>query len=77
MRRPPSLAALQQQVDDFNARYSVGQLVSVRRDSGDAVITKTRSKAEILSGHSAVIWVEGISGCYLLDRVSPIVDGVA
>lgn len=25
--------------------------------------------AQILSGHSAVIWLENVTGCYLLDRV--------
>ncbi len=29
----------------------------------------TRSDAQILSGHSAVIWLENVSGRYLLDRV--------
>ncbi len=77
MRRPPSPAALQRQCDAFNARYPVGQKVSVRKDAGDGLITRTRSKAEVLSGHSAVIWLDGISGCYLLDRVTPIVEGAA
>ncbi len=30
-----------------------------------------RSDAQVLSGHSAVIWLENVSGCYLLDRVTP------
>lgn len=71
-RRPPSAKVLQKQVDDFNARYAVGQRVSVRKDGGDGAITTTRAAAEVLSGHSAVIWLDGISGCYLLDRVTPI-----
>jgi len=65
---------LQAQCDAFNLRYPVGQKVSVRKDDGSGVITVTRSKAEVLSGHSAVIWLEGISGCYLLNRVTPIVE---
>ncbi|NIJ07201.1 hypothetical protein FHS31_000797 [Sphingomonas vulcanisoli] len=64
---------LQQQCDDFNARYPVGQAVSMRHDAGDERVTKTRSKAEVLSGHAAVIWLEGVSGCYLLDRITPLV----
>lgn len=72
MRRLPSLAALQKQVDEFNSRYPIGQRVSVRKDAGDDAATITRSAAEVLSGHSAVIWLEGIVGCYLLDRVTPI-----
>ena len=66
------MADLQKICDSFNAKYPVGTDVSVRRDAGTATITKTRSKAEVLSGHSAVIWLDGISGCYLLSRVSPI-----
>jgi hypothetical protein len=77
MRRPPSPVDLQRQVDSFNARYPVGQQVCVRKDDGEAVITTTRAKAEVLSGHSAVIWLDGISGCNLLDRVSPITGGAA
>ncbi|GAC1042308.1 hypothetical protein thsrh120_23120 [Rhizobium sp. No.120] len=73
MRRP-NPATLQAQCDAFNSRYPVGQTVSVRKDDGAGVLTVTRSKAEVLSGHSAVIWLEGISGCYLLDRVTPIKD---
>ncbi len=72
MRQPPSPAALQRQCDDFNQRYPVGQRVSVRKDSGEAIVTATREPAEVLGGHSAVIWLEGITGCYLLARVSPI-----
>lgn len=72
MRRP-NTAALQKQCDEFNARFQIGQPVTVRKDRGESVDTVTRSAAEVLSGHSAVIWLEGISGCYLLDRVSPIV----
>lgn len=77
MRRPVSAAELQKQVDDFNARWPVGQKVSVRKDAGDGVITTTRSAAEVLSGHSAVIWLDGISGCYLLVRVTPIAGEAA
>ncbi|MCP4619955.1 MAG: hypothetical protein GY844_26395 [Bradyrhizobium sp.] len=73
MRRQ-NLVVLQKQVDDFNARYPVGQQVSVRKDGGDGVVTTTRARAEVLSGHSAVIWLDGISGCYLLDRVTPLRD---
>lgn len=73
----PSAEALQRQCDDFNARYPVGQLITVRKDGGEGVSTVTRSKAEVLSGHSAVIWLEGIAGCYLLDRVTPMTGGAA
>jgi len=67
-----SLAVLQKQCDDFNARFPIGQKVTVRKDNGEGVVTTTRSRAEVLSGHSAVIWLDGISGSYLLNRVTPL-----
>jgi len=77
VRRPPSPAALQRQCDEFNARYPVGQSVTVRMDDGSGRSTTTRSEAQVLSGHSAVIWLDGIAGCYLLDRVTPVVAEAA
>lgn len=62
-------------VDAFNAKYPVGTKVFVKRDNGEGQVTTTRSKADVLSGHSAVIWLDGISGCYLLDRVSAVIAG--
>jgi hypothetical protein len=77
MRRPDPVA-LQRQCDAFNARCPVGGRVSVRKDDKTAIVTTTRSEAVVLSGHTAVIWVDGIAGGYLLDRVSPIVgEGAA
>ena len=64
----------QRQVDRWNERYPVGQAVTVRRDNGATITTKTRSPAELLSGHSAVVWLDGISGCYLLNRVTPVTE---
>lgn len=77
--RPSNPAALQRQCDEFNRRYPIGQRVALRKDGldGAAVETTTRSEAQVLSGHSAVIWLDGVSGCYLLDRVTPIVGGAA
>lgn len=60
----------QTECDLFNAINPIGTEVLVKRDNGDLQTTTTRSKAEVLSGHSAVIWLDGISGCYLLSRVS-------
>ncbi|ALH82940.1 hypothetical protein [Sphingopyxis macrogoltabida] len=68
----PTREDLQHQVDTFNARYPIGQRVTLRKDDGTDVDTRTRARAAILSGHSAVIWLEGVRGCYLLDRVTPI-----
>lgn len=68
-KRSPSLQALQAQVQQWNLAYDVGTPVIVTKDRGDKVETVTTSKAQVLSGHSAVIWLEGISGAYLLSRV--------
>lgn len=71
-RRPPSLTQLQAACDKFNASNPVGAAVTVRLDSGEVRETVTTSEAQVLSGHSAVIWLKGVSGCYLLDRVTPV-----
>lgn len=69
----PNPAKLEKQCADFNARYPVGQRVSIRKDGGDGFVTTTLSKAEVLSGHSAVIWLADVRGCYLLDRITPLI----
>lgn len=75
--RRPNLAALQAGCDAFNKLHPVGTEVTVKLDFVDEPFrTKTRSTAQILSGHSAVIWLENVSGCYLLDRVTAV-KGVA
>ena len=56
--------------DKFNAAHQVGAAVSVELDSGEVRETVTTSEAQVLSGHSAVIWLDGISGCFDLDRVT-------
>lgn len=71
MKRP-SLKALQAKVDKWNAKHAPGTKVKVLLDSGKTVNTKTRSKAEMLGGHTPVVWLDCISGCYCLDRVSPL-----
>lgn len=45
----------------------------LRKDSGE-VATVVRAEAEILGGHSAVAWFEGVSGCYSIEgkRVRPM-----
>lgn len=71
MKRP-NLEKLQAQCDAWNRQHAIGTEVDVRKDLGDVVRTKTRSAAQVLSGHTAVIWLEGISGCYLLERVTAL-----
>lgn len=70
--RPKSQRALQAQCDAWNKAHPVGTRVTVTTDGGDEVFCVTRSEAQVLSGHSAVIWVSRLTGCYLLDRVKPV-----
>jgi hypothetical protein len=69
--RQPSPAALALQCAQWNERHTIGTPVTVRKDDGTFVDTVTKSEAQVLSGHSAVIWLEGVRGCYLLERVTP------
>lgn len=69
----PNVAALQAECDKFNAANPIGTAVTVELDFVDEPFaTVTRSLAEVLSGHSAVIWLENVRGCYLLERVKPV-----
>jgi hypothetical protein len=72
--RKPNLKALQAECDRFNAKCPVGGAVSVTLDLGPAIETVTTSEAQVLSGHSAVVWMRDVRGCYDLDRVKPILS---
>lgn len=67
---PASEAAL---VQSWNEAYPIGIAVQVHLDSGEDRITCTESKAHLLSGHTAVIWCKGITGCYSLHKVTPVI----
>lgn len=64
----------QEAVDAWNAKHRPGISVAVIKDSatGDAIITETTSEAWVMGGHTAVIMLADISGCYMLDRVKPV-----
>ena len=66
---PDSQEVMQSKVDAFNRRNPVGTSVTVVKDFGEQIETKVKYPAQILSGHTAVVWLDGISGCYHLDRV--------
>jgi hypothetical protein len=68
-RQAQATAKLQAVCDKFNAAHQVGAAVSVELDSGKVRETVTTSEAQVMGGHSAVIWLDGISGCYDLERV--------
>ncbi len=61
---------MQAECDEWNDKHPVGASVMLKKDGHDEpVATATRSRAQVLSGHSVVIWLEGVSGCYLLSHV--------
>jgi len=72
MKRKPTPKRVEAKVERWNRRYPVGTPVIVQRDNGDLYTTRTRSEASLLPSGTAVIWVDGISGCYSLDRVKPV-----
>lgn len=71
-RRPPSPKQLQAAVDTFNSRNPVGTQGHLRKDGGDNFPTHVKEPAYVLSGHSAVAFFEGVRGCYLIDRFTPM-----
>lgn len=58
----------------WNRFYPVGTPVLVKRDDDSVTPSETVSKAELLGGHTAVVWLKDIRGAYLLERVSPRIN---
>lgn len=60
-------------VDAFNAAHPVHTPVrywtGVRQ--GPGVSSQTRTRAQVLSGHTAVVWVEGHGSCIALTHIQP------
>lgn len=71
-RQAQATAKLQAKCNKFNAAHQVGAAVRVELDSGEIRETVTTSEAQVLSGHTAVIWLDGIRGCYDLERVTAL-----
>ena len=66
----PNIKTLQKECDDFNQKYPVGTDVFLKTDFVDEPVkTTVDHEAYILSGHSAVAFFKGISGCYLISFV--------
>jgi len=65
----------QQTVDAFNAAHPVGTVVRYWcgvREGAPSGVGPTRSLAYVLSGHTAVVFIEGTSGCIALSHVEPV-----
>ena len=65
---------LQSIIDRFNRDCPVGTTVLVEKDNGEKIKTKVKHPATILGGHTAVGWFEDITGCYILNRVTKVLD---
>jgi hypothetical protein len=63
-------------VEHWNQQNPPGTPVVLVDDFGERHETKTRSPAWVLGGHTPVVMVEGRSGGYLLDRITPVTDDV-
>ncbi|MBQ0827669.1 hypothetical protein [Streptomyces tagetis] len=66
-------------VDQWNSRYPISTAVvaypGARPEddpTGERLITRTRSEASVLGGHTAVVWVDGHSACIALTHVDPV-----
>lgn len=73
MKRPNP----QKEVDAFNARVMVGDLIEYSEVIGmtEPKRFNTATEAQVLSGHTAVVWLEGKSGCVAVSHCKPV--GVA
>lgn len=62
-----NLAKQQQMVDEWNAKVKIGDPVDFfEREGGHAQRFTTMSKAEVMSSHTAIVWLNGKSGCVAL-----------
>ena len=59
------------QAENFNLKNPVGSEVVVTLDDKSKFKTTTNYKAYVMCG-VAVVGIEGISGCYSLDRVKGV-----
>ena len=70
----PTAKQLQATVDKWNASNPIGTMVSYQEIIGDGETHRgvSISEAQILSGHSAVIWMEGKRGCVCLEHCTAV-----
>lgn len=66
------ITSMQKQCDDFNARYEVGQPIAFWTGPREGTPThegRIRFPAEVMGGHTPVVWVEG-KGSIALSHVA-------
>lgn len=76
---PAPLTDQQHATGQWNARYPIGTPVTAYPGArpeddptGERLTTRTRSEAQILGGHTAVVWVDGHGACIALTHVDPV-----
>jgi hypothetical protein len=63
-------------VADWNNLVSLGGEVDYRsHPEAEPQRFKTRTEAQVLSGHTAVVWLEGKSGCVTCESCAAVVVG--
>lgn len=63
----------QAQASAWNDNVAVGAEVEYRSFPGAAPQRfKTRTPAEVLGGHTAVVWLEGKAGCVSVTACTPV-----
>ena len=60
--------------ENWNLKHPVGTAVTLQKDSGQQLETKTRSEAYVCDSGYAVCFFENVSGYYLLNRSTPITN---
>lgn len=66
-----TVAEMEAECDRFNKRFAVGEPVKCWTGPGEGapVERKVRFPAQILSGHTTVVYIEGGGGCVALTHV--------
>lgn len=73
MKPGKTLKTLERECSEWNAKHPVGTKVKYHHviDEAAHTVHATRTKAQVLSGHTAVVWLEGVSGCVCLEACEP------
>ncbi len=73
----PNPGSLQRKCDAWNAANPIGTIVKYHPVIGNPEyrVRKTRTAAQLLSGHTPVLWLEGESGCVALQACIAIPQG--
>ncbi len=61
---------------DWQLALRPGDRVNVRDDVGGIAEWTVRAPVSKLGGHTWVVWLEGMAGCYALERVVGVVERV-